>query len=321
MTGPRRCGTVPGVAEHRRLRLPLFTSLRGYDPGWLRGDVIAGLTVWAVLVPEALAYASIAGVSPVVGLYAAPGALLLYAAFGSSRHLVVGPMSATAALSAAAVADVATPNSAGFVAHTTALAVTTGLLALAAGLLRLGFLADFNSSPVLAGFKAGMGLFIAASQLGKVLGVPVEGDDFFAKVWSALGQLGDANLATVALALGGLAALLALHRWAPKVPGPLVVVVLGIALVAATDLEGRGVALVGPVNGGLPTFQLPPSRRHGTPAAGRGRDRADVVHRVHLGCSRPTRPAGAPPRPRSTTGPGPGPRWPSWSRPRWPSSP
>ena len=78
---------MPGVAEHRRLRLPLFTSPRGYDAGWLRGDVIAGLTVWAVLVPEALAYASIAGVSPVIGLYAAPGALLLYAAFGSSRHL------------------------------------------------------------------------------------------------------------------------------------------------------------------------------------------------------------------------------------------
>jgi MFS superfamily sulfate permease-like transporter len=103
-----------------RRRLPLFSSLGGYDRRWLRGDVIAGMTVWAVLVPEALAYASIAGVSPVVGLYAAPGALLLYAAFGSSRHLVVGPMSATAALSAAAVADVATQGSSGFLAHTTA---------------------------------------------------------------------------------------------------------------------------------------------------------------------------------------------------------
>src|SRR6202046_111643 len=89
------------------LRLPVFTSLRGYRAGGLRGDLVAGLTVWAVLVPEALAYASIAGVSPVVGLYAAPGALILYAAFGSSRHLVVGPMAATAALSAAAVGDLA----------------------------------------------------------------------------------------------------------------------------------------------------------------------------------------------------------------------
>ena len=105
-----------------------------------------------------------------------------------------------------------------------------GVLAIA-GLLRLGFLADFISSPVLAGFKAGMGLVIAASQLGKVLGVPVEVDTFFAKVWSALGQLGDANPATVALALGGLAVLLGLRRWAPMVSGPLVVVILGIALV------------------------------------------------------------------------------------------
>ena len=109
-----------------------------------------------------------------------------------------------------------------------------------AGLLRLGFLAEFISSPVLAGFKAGMGLVIAASQLGKVLGVPVEGDSFFAKVWSALRQLGDANPATVALALGGLAALLALRRWAPRVPGPLVVVVLGIALVGLTDVRTAG---------------------------------------------------------------------------------
>ncbi len=93
------------------MRLSIFTSLREYRRGWLRGDAVAGLTVWAVLVPEALAYASIAGVSPVVGLYAAPGALILYAAFGSSRHLVVGPMAATAALSAAAVGDVAAGKS------------------------------------------------------------------------------------------------------------------------------------------------------------------------------------------------------------------
>src|ERR1700761_8442039 len=103
-------------------RLPVFTSLHGYRARWLRGDVIAGLTVWAVLVPEALAYASIAGVSPVVGLYAAPGALLFYAAVGSSRRLVIGPMSATAALSAATVADIATTGSSQFVTLTASLA-------------------------------------------------------------------------------------------------------------------------------------------------------------------------------------------------------
>ena len=151
--------------------MPLFRSLAGYDRTWLRGDLLAGMTVWAVLVPEALAYASIAGVSPVVGLYAAPGALLLYAAFGSSRHLVVGPMSATAALSAAAVAELATQGSGQFVQLTVALAITTGVVAVLAGLLRLGFLASFISEPVLKGFIIGLALTIVAGQLPKLFGV------------------------------------------------------------------------------------------------------------------------------------------------------
>src|SRR3954468_15505373 len=135
--------------------LRLFASLHGYQRPWLPKDLVAGLTVWAVLVPEALAYATIAGVSPVVGLYAAPPALLLYALFGSSRHLVTGPMAATAALSAAAVAGlVASP--ADVLAFTTALALVTGVLALLAGLFRLGFLAAFISEPVLKGFIVGL---------------------------------------------------------------------------------------------------------------------------------------------------------------------
>jgi sulfate permease, SulP family len=153
-----------------RRRPQVFTSLQGYRAGWLRGDLVAGLTVWAVLVPEALAYASIAGVSPVVGLYAAPGALILYAAFGSSRHLVVGPMAATAALSAAAVGDIAAGRSGVFAALTVTLALTTGLLALAAGLLRLGFVANFISEPVLKGFIVGLALTIIVGQVPKLLG-------------------------------------------------------------------------------------------------------------------------------------------------------
>src|SRR4249919_2960680 len=125
----------------------VFPSLRGYRRAWLSRDLVAGLTVWAVLVPEALAYATIAGVSPVVGLYAAPPALVLYALFGSSRQLVVGPMAATAALSAAAVADLATGGPEQFAAFTAMLALVTGVLALLAGLLRLGFLAAFISEP------------------------------------------------------------------------------------------------------------------------------------------------------------------------------
>jgi len=229
-----------------------------YRRDWLRWDLLAGLTTAAVVVPQAVAYASLAGLPVEVGLYVAIVPMVAYALVGSSRPLSVSSTSTISILTAGALVEAGADGDPGrAVATASLLALLVGGFLAAAGLLRLGFLADFISSPVLAGFKAGMGLYIAASQLGKVLGVPVEGDSFFAKVWSALGQLGDANPATVALALGGLAALLALHRWAPNVPGPLVVVVLGIALVASTDLEGRGVALVGPVNGGLPTFALP----------------------------------------------------------------
>jgi Sulfate permease family/Protein of unknown function (DUF1214) len=160
------------------VKLPLFVSLRGYRSSWLRADLIAGLTVWAVLVPESLAYATIAGVSPVIGLYAAPAALILYAAFGSSRHLIAGPMAATAALSAAAVAELTTRGSNDFVGLTVALALTTGIMAAAAGLLRLGFLASFISEPVLKGFIVGLALTIMVGQLPKIFGTEgVDGID------------------------------------------------------------------------------------------------------------------------------------------------
>ena len=152
--------------------LRLFPSLAGYQRGWLQGDGLAGLTVWAMLIPQALAYATIAGVSPVVGLYATPAALVLYAAFGSSRHLVVGPMSATAVLSAAAVAELATQGSGRFAVLTAALAITTGVIGVIAGLARLGFVANFISEPVLKGFIIGLALTIIVGQLPKLFGVP-----------------------------------------------------------------------------------------------------------------------------------------------------
>ena len=149
----------------------VFPSLRGYRQEWLRGDVIAGLTVWAVLVPESLAYASIAGVSPVVGLYAAPPALLLYALLGSSRHLSSGrcrPPRRCRRRRSRTSPPRARPE---YVTLTAALAITTGIAALAAGLLRLGFLASFISEPVLKGFIVGLALTIIAGQLPKLFGV------------------------------------------------------------------------------------------------------------------------------------------------------
>ena len=241
----------PGRGDSRAV----FPSLRGYRKEWLRGDVIAGLTVWAVLVPESLAYASIAGVSPVVGLYAAPPALLLYALLGSSRHLIVGPMSATAALSAAAVADLATQGRPEYVTLTAALAITTGIAALAAGLLRLGFLASFISEPVLKGFIVGLALTIIAGQLPKLFGVEKGDGDFFEQIWDLLGELGDTSAATLAIGLGSLALVLGLRRFAPVVPGSLVAVASGSCSIEL--VEPDGVDIVGTIDSGLPPVGLP----------------------------------------------------------------
>jgi sulfate permease, SulP family len=239
------------------VRLPLFTWVPRYDRTWLRGDAVAGLTVWAVLVPEALAYASIAGVSPVVGLYAAPAALVLYAAFGSSRHLVTGPMAATAALSAAAVGDLVAPADDEFLALTVTLALVVGILALAAGLLRLGFLASFISEPVLKGFIVGLALTIIAGQLPKLFGVEKGEGDFFEIVWALLGDLGDSSGLTLLVGVLSLAVVVGLKEFAPVVPGSLVAVLGGIVAVKLFDLDAHGVAIVGDVESGLPDVGLP----------------------------------------------------------------
>ncbi|WP_051683660.1 SulP family inorganic anion transporter [Blastococcus sp. URHD0036] len=235
----------------------VFGSLRGYRIGWLRADLVAGLTVWAVLVPESLAYATIAGVPPVVGLYAAVPALVLYAVLGSSRHLVVASMSATAALSAGIVGDLADGGSDRYVALTAALAIVTGLIGIAAGLARMGFLAAFISEPVLKGFIVGLALTIVVGQLPKLFGVPKGEGDFFRQLAAVIGDLGDTHLPTLLVGAASLLLVLLLRRWLPLVPGSLVVVLLGIGAVALLDLDADGVAIVGSIDAGLPQLGLP----------------------------------------------------------------
>ena len=240
------------------LRAPrLLISVQGYRRSWLRADLLAGLTVWAVLVPESLAYATIAGVPPVVGLYAAVASLVLYALLGSSRHLVVGPMSATAALSAAIVAGFAGGGTAEFVAFTAALAIVTGVIGFLAGLLRLGFIASFISEPVLKGFIVGLALTIIVGQLPKLFGVEKEPGNFFEQAWGLIGNLGDTSLVTLVVGLVALAVIVLLRKVVPLVPGSLVVVLLGVLAVALFDLDDRGVAIVGPIEPGLPALGLP----------------------------------------------------------------
>ncbi|HYQ32762.1 MAG TPA: SulP family inorganic anion transporter [Lapillicoccus sp.] len=235
----------------------IFPSLRGYQGSWLRNDLVAGATVWAVLVPEALAYATIAGAPPVVGLYAAAPALVLYAMFGSSRHLVVGPMSATAALSAGTIATFADPSGDNYVALTAALAIVTGVVAMIAGLLRLGFLAGFISEPVLKGFIVGLALTIIMGQLPKLFGVDAASGNFFEKLWGLVTALGETHWPTFVVGFLSLALVLGLRRYLHLVPGSLVAVALGVIVVMLFDLDQKGVEVVGTITPGLPHVGLP----------------------------------------------------------------
>ena len=245
---------LPPGPPKRRLLLPSFV---GYDRRWFGVDVVAGLTVWAVLVPESLAYASIAGVSPVVGLYAAPPALLFYALFGSSRHLIVGPMSATAALSAAAVATLATGGPQNTAAFTAALAITTGVLAMLGGLLRFGFLASLISEPVLKGFIVGLALTIIIGQVPKLFGISKGEGGFFRQLGHVVTHLGATNGWTLLVGAGSLAVVLGMRRYTPAIPGELVAVILSVVAANVFDLASHGVALVGHIDSGLPSFGLP----------------------------------------------------------------
>jgi sulfate permease, SulP family len=234
------------------MKLPVFRSLS--DPK-LPGDLIAGLTMWAVLVPEALAYASIAGVSPVIGLYAAPGALILYAAFGSSRQLVTGPGAASAALSAAIVRDLVTQGSSDFVQLTATLGITVGLLAIVASVLRLGFIANFISEPVLKGFIIGLALTVIVGQLPKLFGIEKGAGDFFEQLWDFVKNIDQTSGLT--LLVGGLSLVLVagLKMWNRAIPASLVAVLLGILAVHLFGLSG--VATVGSIKSGLPSFGIP----------------------------------------------------------------
>ncbi|WP_433365019.1 SulP family inorganic anion transporter [Actinoplanes sp. CA-142083] len=227
----------------------LFGSFSGYQRRWLRGDLLAGLTVWAVLIPESLAYATIAGVSPVAGLYAAIPALLLYPIFGSSRHLVVATMSGTAALSASIVA-----GSADVPATTAALAVVVGVLCLLAGIFRMGFLASFISEPVLKGFIIGLALTIMIGQVPALIGVDKPAGSFFEKLWGILGELGDIDWLTAMVGLSAFVAILLLKRYVPLLPASLIVVLAGIGAVWLFDLD---IDIVGTIQSGLPSIAIP----------------------------------------------------------------
>ena len=231
--------------------------VRGYRRDWVRPDLIAAVVIWSVVTPQALAYAQIAGLPPEAGLMAAPVAMLGYGLIGTSRQLVVSATTATSAVSAAAVGPLADGEPVRFAALSAALALVTAAVLVAAGVLRLGAIADLVSKPVMTGFLFGLGLTIMVTQLPSVLGIPAGEGDFFPRVWDLLGDLGDIDTTTLAVGAGSLAVLLIAPRIVPVIPATLLTLVLSIAAVALFDLGDHGVDLVGDVPTALPDPAIP----------------------------------------------------------------
>ena len=243
-------------ARWQRL-LPGVGLMRRYERGWLRGDVLAGVTVTAYLLPQVMAYAEVAGLPAVVGLWASVAALLVYAVFGSSPQLSVGPESTTALMTATALGGLAAGKPERYAALAAALAGLVGLFCLVAWAARLGFLADLLSRPVLVGYMSGVAVLMIISQLGKLTGLSVEGDTPLAEIAFVLGHLSEADATTFLLAMTVLAFLLVGARLFPRTPVPLIGMLLAAGVVVLFDLQDNGVTVVGPVPRELPSLQLP----------------------------------------------------------------
>ena len=247
--------------EHERSRLFRILPIAGWLPDLaavtIRADLVAGAALAGLLVPEGLAYAGIAGVAPEVGLYSAAAGLAVYALFGSSRHLAVTCTSGSAAMLAALVAPLAAGDAERYAALASAAAIVAGCLFLLSSALKLGFVSEFISKPVLKGFVFGLGLTIMIKQGPKLLGIEKGHGDTLDQAWHTIVSLPQSNLWTVAAGAGALTVIFLLGAWAPRIPSALVVLVLGIVAVRYFGLEEHGVEIVGRVPTGLPHVGLP----------------------------------------------------------------
>ena len=237
--------------------LPALAWLPRYRRDWLRADLLAALTVWALVVPQGIAYAQIAGLPPQAGLFATIAGLVGYALLGTSRQLMVSPTSSTAAISGALVATVAVGDASRVPGLAAALAILAGAAFVAFGLLRMGFLSRFIAASVQTGFMFGLGLTIIAGQLPKLLGTPDVSLDFVRAVGGIAPFLDDVHWLTLALGVASLATILLMRRFAPRIPAALVTVVVAVALVSFFDLADRGVAVLGTIEGGIPRPVIP----------------------------------------------------------------
>ena len=229
------------------------------DPGTLKIDILAGITVALVLVPQSMAYAQLAGLPPYYGLYASFLPPMIAAIFGSSRQLATGPVAVVSLMTAATLEPLATAGSEGFLVYATLLAILIGLFQMALGLLRLGVIVDFLSHPVVVGFTNAGAIIIATSQLGKLFGVDAEkAERHYETVYNTLLAAADSmHWPTLWMAIISITIMVALRKWSPSLPNVLIAVVLATLLSRITDYADKGGAIVGEIPRGLPNFAMP----------------------------------------------------------------
>ncbi len=238
--------------------MPSLTWLRNYRKEDIKGDLSAGLTVGVMLIPQGMAYAMIAGLPPIYGLYASTVPLILYALFGTSRQLAVGPVAMVSLLTAAGVGALAEVGSQTFITLAITLALMVGLIQFLLGAFRLGFLVNFLSHPVISGFTSAAALIIGLSQLKHLLGVDIERSHHIHEILiQAFEQVGAINWFTLGIGLGGIILIVGIKRINRSIPGPLLAVLFGILVVFGFGLTEYGVLVVGTVPEGLPAFSLP----------------------------------------------------------------
>jgi len=249
-----------GLATKRQNRghIPIAGWLFGYQKNWLRPDVIAGLTTAAVVIPKAMAYATIAGLPVEVGLYTAFIPMVIYAVLGSSRPLSVSTTTTLAILTAAELGEVVPGgDAASLLKAAITLTLLVGAMLVVASVLRLGFVANFISEPVLVGFKAGIGLVIVLDQLPKILGVHIARGTFLHNLLATVQAIPHASLPTVAVGVVMIVLLVGMEHFVPRAPAPLIAVAAGIAGAALLGLQSHGVELVGHIPQGLPSLTMP----------------------------------------------------------------
>ncbi len=244
-------------AQGLKQYFPILDWLPHYKAEWLRFDIIAALSVWALLVPQGIAYASIAGVPAQYGLYAALGALLGYALFGTAGQVITGPSAAIAAVSGSVIALWATSGTPEWISYTAALALTAGLVYLLLGWFKMGWVSHFLSGAVLGGFVFGFGIGLIVDQTPKILGVPKASGSYFDVLIGVIQSLPETSIPTLITGVISIILLLLMRRYLPKLPRTIIVVILGIIVSSMLGLADYGVSVVGPIPTGLPSIVWP----------------------------------------------------------------